>query len=65
MLNVVLLSDPRVLGEQVARMLADQRAHALVTNFAGQWLFLRNIPRIQPDPAAFPDFDENLRQAMI
>ena len=60
-----LLSDPRVLGEQVARMLADQRAHALVTNFAGQWLFLRNIPRIQPDPAAFPDFDENLRQAMI
>ena len=46
-------------------MLADQRAHALVTNFAGQWLFLRNIPRIQPDPAAFPDFDENLRQAMI
>ncbi len=60
-----VLSDPKVLGKQVARMLADQRAHALVANFAGQWLFLRNIPRIQPDPAAFPDFDENLRQAMI
>ncbi len=33
-------------------------------NFAGQWLFLRNIARIQPDPAAFPNFDENLRQAL-
>ena len=45
-------------------MLADPRSHALVKNFAGQWLFLRNIERIQPDPAAFPNFDENLRQAL-
>jgi hypothetical protein len=45
-------------------MLADVRSQALVTNFAGQWLFLRNIARIQPDPAAFPNFDENLRQAL-
>jgi mono/diheme cytochrome c family protein len=58
------LRDPSVLEAQVRRMLADPRARALVTNFAGQWLFLRNIPRIQPDPAAFPSFDENLRQAL-
>ena len=45
-------------------MLADPRSQALVKNFAGQWLFLRNIARIQPDPAAFPNFDENLRQAL-
>src|SRR5205807_4546824 len=49
---------------QVRRMLADPRSRALVTNFSGQWLFLRNLARIQPDPAAFPNFDENLRQAL-
>ena len=37
---------------------------ALVKNFAGQWLFLRNIARIAPDPASFPNFDENLRDAL-
>jgi hypothetical protein len=58
------LGDASVLEGQVRRMLADPRARALVTNFAGQWLFLRNIARIQPDPAAFPSFDENLRQAL-
>ena len=58
------LSDPAVLEHQVRRMLADPRSQALVKNFAGQWLFLRNIARIQPDPAAFPNFDENLRQAL-
>jgi hypothetical protein len=58
------LSKPSVLESQVQRMLADQRSQALVKNFAGQWLFLRNVPAVQPDPAAFPDFDENLRQAM-
>ena len=58
------LRDPTVLEAQVRRMLADQRSRALVTNFAGQWLFLRNIDRIQPDPDAFPNFDENLRQAL-
>jgi hypothetical protein len=58
------LSKQSVLEAQVRRMLADPRSKALVTNFAGQWLFLRNIPRIQPDPASFPNFDENLRQAL-
>ncbi len=58
------LADASVLEHQVRRMLADPRSHALVKNFAGQWLFLRNIARIQPDPAAFPNFDENLRQAL-
>jgi hypothetical protein len=45
-------------------MLADPRSQALVKNFSGQWLFLRNIARIQPDPASFPNFDENLRLAL-
>jgi Protein of unknown function (DUF1592)/Protein of unknown function (DUF1588)/Protein of unknown function (DUF1587)/Protein of unknown function (DUF1585)/Protein of unknown function (DUF1595) len=58
------LGDALVLEHQVRRMLADPRSRALVKNFAGQWLFLRNIARIQPDPAAFPNFDENLRQAL-
>jgi hypothetical protein len=58
------LRDPKVLESQVRRLLADSRSQALVKNFAGQWLFLRNIPAVQPDPAAFPTWDENLRQAM-
>jgi mono/diheme cytochrome c family protein len=58
------LSEPSVLGQQVQRMLADPRSQALVKNFSGQWLFLRNIARIQPDPASFPNFDENLRLAL-
>ncbi len=45
-------------------MLADPRAQALVTNFADQWLYLRNLKNIQPDFQNFPDFDDNLRQAM-
>jgi mono/diheme cytochrome c family protein len=58
------LSDPSVLKGQVQRMLADQRSQALVKNFTGQYLFLRNIERISPDSASFPNFDENLRQAL-
>jgi len=58
------LSEPSVLEAQVRRMLADPRSQSLVKNFAGQWLFLRNIAGIQPDLAAFPDFDENLREAL-
>src|SRR6516164_10817667 len=58
------LRDPATLEKQVRRMLADSRSQSLVKNFAGQWLFLRNIPAVQPDPAAFPTWDENLRQAM-
>ena len=58
------LSDPPVLQAQVKRMMADPRSEALVKNFAGQWLFLRNIARISPDTTTFPYFDENLRQAL-
>src|SRR5262245_33498694 len=58
------LSDPSVLQAQVKRMMADPRSEALVKNFAGQWLFLRNVARISPDTTTFPYFDENLRQAL-
>jgi hypothetical protein len=58
------LSEQRVFDEQVARMLADDKAMALVDNFAGQWLFLRNLQSARPDVEEFPDFDDNLRQAM-
>ena len=58
------LSDPSVLQAQVKRMLADPRSQALVKNFSGQWLFLRNIARIAPDTTTYPYFDENLRQAL-
>ena len=57
------LRDPAVLEQQVKRMLADDRSEALVKNFAGQWLMLRNLPNVQPDPNEFPNFDDNLRQA--
>jgi len=58
------LSDPSILQAQVKRMLADSRSQALVKNFAGQWLYLRNIARISPDQTTFPNFDENLRAAL-
>jgi mono/diheme cytochrome c family protein len=57
------LRQPRVLEQQVKRMLADPKAEALVSNFAGQWLQLRNLDTHMPDPRAFLDFDDNLRQA--
>jgi len=57
------LRRPDVLDRQVRRMLADARAAALVTNFAGQWLYLRNLDAVSPDPRTFPEFDDNLRQA--
>jgi hypothetical protein len=58
------LRKPDVLARQARRMLADPRAKSLVTNFAGQWLYLRNLDAITPDGRLFPDFDDNLRQAM-
>jgi mono/diheme cytochrome c family protein len=58
------LRDPAVLAEQVKRMLADPRSRSLTDNFAGQWLFLRNLKSMNPDFQTFPDFDDNLRQAM-
>jgi hypothetical protein len=57
------LHDRAVLDKQVRRMLADSRAAALVNNFAAQWLYLRNLDSVRPDMRAFPDFDDNLRQA--
>ncbi len=56
------LQDPALLEAQTRRMLADSRAHALVTNFAGQWLSLRNAAAVQPDEDLFPDFGEDLRR---
>ncbi len=58
------LGDADVFRKQVARMLADPRAEALVKNFAGQWLYLRNLTTFRPSTEEFPDFDDNLRQAM-
>ena len=58
------LHDPAVLEAQVRRMLADRRSRALVENFAGQWLHLRNVAKVKPDEVLFPEFDGELRQAM-
>jgi Protein of unknown function (DUF1592)/Protein of unknown function (DUF1588)/Protein of unknown function (DUF1587)/Protein of unknown function (DUF1585)/Protein of unknown function (DUF1595) len=58
------LQNGAVLAQQVKRMLADQRARALGSNFAGQWLYLRNLKSLRPDEDVFPDFDDNLRQAL-
>jgi hypothetical protein len=58
------LSDPDAYDEQVERLLKDSRATALVENFAGQWLFLRNLQSARPDTEEFPDFDDNVRQSM-
>jgi hypothetical protein len=57
------LDKPAVLEREVRRMLADPRSRNLVTNFASQWLHLRNLDAITPDMRIFPDFDDNLRQA--
>jgi hypothetical protein len=56
------LSDPTVLEAQVRRMLADGRSRALVDNFAGQWLYLRNVQAVWPNPDVFPQFKANLRE---
>ncbi len=57
------LRRPGELERQVRRMLADPRAAALVDNFAGQWLYLRNLAHIVPEPRRFRNFDNNLRRA--
>src|SRR6185312_15883875 len=59
------LSDRNVLHAQVRRMLADAKAEAMISNFAGQWLYLRNLRTAEPDKNEFPDFDDNLRQAFL
>ena len=57
------LKNPAVLAQQVQRLLRDPRSKALVTNFFGQWLTVRNVPSSRPDQYIFPEFDENLRGA--
>jgi mono/diheme cytochrome c family protein len=57
------LKQPAVLERQVRRMMADPRAEAFVRNFAGQWLFLRNLDAVVPVQSVFPDFDDALRQS--
>ncbi|HZM58168.1 MAG TPA: DUF1592 domain-containing protein [Vicinamibacterales bacterium] len=58
------LSTPAVLDQQVRRMLTDSKSQALVDNFLGQWLQLRNLKNKQPNSHEFPDFDDNLRQSL-
>ena len=55
---------PGTLDAEIARMLADPKAQALNDNFAGQWLYLRNLEQQRPDIGVFPDFDTRLRSAM-
>jgi mono/diheme cytochrome c family protein len=57
------LSDPVVLEQQVRRMLADPRSKSLVTNFAFQWLRVRDLDKSDPDPILFPNFDAGLKNA--
>ena len=57
------LQDPEVFEQQVQRMLRDRRSRALVENFFGQWLSVRSVKTLKVDPYAFPEFDENLREA--
>jgi len=59
------LRQPGELSRQVTRMLRDERSHALVESFAGQWLGVRKAQTWLPDPNVFPEFDENLRRALI
>jgi hypothetical protein len=58
------LNRPDVLARQVQRMLADPKARALVDNFASQWLNLRILDELTPDPKLFPEFNDQLRDAM-
>jgi hypothetical protein len=57
------LKRTAVLEQEVRRMLADPKSSAIVDNFAGQWLRLRNVPNVLPNSDLFPDFDDNLRQS--
>jgi mono/diheme cytochrome c family protein len=57
------LSQPGEFEKQARRMLADRRSFNLATNFAGQWLRLRNVEAVTPNAALYRDFDDNLRQA--
>jgi mono/diheme cytochrome c family protein len=58
------LRAPGVLDAQTRRMIADPRADAMMSAFTGQWLQLRNLDKVTPDLLLFPDFDDNVRQAL-
>ena len=58
------LHDPAVLDAQVKRLMADRRSAALAANFAGQWLEIRNLDVVKPDPDKFPEWGPELRDAM-
>jgi len=58
------LSQPRVLEQQVRRMIADPRSESLVSNFAQQWFYLRNLPATSPDGVFYPNWDDELRQSL-
>jgi hypothetical protein len=58
------LKDPATRQAQVRRMLADPRSKMLVENFAAQWLYLRNVKAAKPDSFQFPEWDDNLRDAL-
>ena len=57
------LNDPKVLDQQVRRMLADPRSKTLTTNFAFEWLKVRDMDALEPDPFVYPVFDAALRRA--
>ena len=59
------LKDAAIFEQQVRRMIADERSKTLVTNFAAQWLFLRNVKLAKPDSFSFPDWDDDLRAALV
>ena len=59
------LRDPDVLAQQTRRMLADRRAVRWMNDFLGQWLQIRNLETIVPDPLRFPGYDTTLREALI
>jgi len=59
------LHDPAVLHAEVVRMLANPKSQALVDNFAGQWLYLRNLAVSKPDPEIFPEFNDALRDSFL
>lgn len=59
------LTDPQILTSQVRRMLRSEKADAVVTNFASQWLNLRNLAEVSPNPEVFPTFSDELRADML
>lgn len=59
------LREPGILDAQIARLLADPRAESMVTNFAAQWLFLRDVETKEPDIFFFPDYDDSLPAAFV